>query len=203
MIGVVRISRKASRSAGTKTMSPRLAVSNADVGRASVDASAMFMIARRAATTTCGGLSFGGMFVNMTDSAPAAWIGARNAKPPGRGSQQYTNEKHSYGTCHTIGKAGKDLECLQAHIFLSRQRSRWYPTSTVLAIDVGGGPAGTQYFDDRLEHAILDPCLFPLVMPNDFILERSQSGQLLSSVMREEGCVRHARHNSQCPSCKC
>lgn len=63
-------------------MPARLAMSVADVGRVNVEASAIFMAALRAATTTCGGLSIGGMFDNMTDSAPAAWIGARKAKPP-------------------------------------------------------------------------------------------------------------------------
>lgn len=86
MIGVVKTSQKALRSTGTKTMSARLAMSIVDVGRANVDASAILMVALKAATTTCGGLSVGGMFDNMTDSAPAAWIGARNANPPGRGS---------------------------------------------------------------------------------------------------------------------
>jgi hypothetical protein len=77
------MSRKASRSAGTKTMSAKLSMSIADVGRAKVDASAMFRAALKAAITTCGGLSTGGMFDTMADSAPAAWIGARNAQPPG------------------------------------------------------------------------------------------------------------------------
>lgn len=85
MTGVIKISRKALRIAGTKIMSARLANSIADVGRANVDASAIFMVALKAATTTCGGLSVGCMFDSMPDSAPAAWIGARNAKPPNRG----------------------------------------------------------------------------------------------------------------------
>lgn len=76
------MSRKAPRSGGTKVISARLARSIVGVGRANLEASAMLVTALRAATTTCGGFSDGGTFDNMTDSAPAAWIGARKAKPP-------------------------------------------------------------------------------------------------------------------------
>lgn len=79
------MSRKASRSTGTKATPARSAMSVADVGGARVDASAILTVALRAATTTRGGLSDGGMFDNIADKAPAASIGARKAKPPANG----------------------------------------------------------------------------------------------------------------------
>ncbi|KAK2607401.1 hypothetical protein N8I77_006075 [Diaporthe amygdali] len=48
----VKMSRKASRSAGTKTTSARLAMSGTDVGGARVEASAILTAALKAATTT-------------------------------------------------------------------------------------------------------------------------------------------------------
>lgn len=41
-----------------------------------------FKAALRAATTTCGGFSWGPMLDSILERAPAAWRGVKKAKPP-------------------------------------------------------------------------------------------------------------------------
>lgn len=72
------------------------------------------------------------------------------------------------------------------------------PTLAVPAAYAGRGPASIQDPNNWLEYTILNPLLFILDMSHDLVLESSQSGQLLSAVVRQEGQVRDARHGGQC-----
>lgn len=82
----------------------------------------MFRVALKAATTTCGGFSFGEILASMPDRAPAAWRGARNAKPPAERPSQRDGKALSCSrsdvVARTLCETGKDLKRLQIYVLL-------------------------------------------------------------------------------------